>query len=75
MNFSYHSEIKASDGSLKVILKVPEPEMIQLGFILESFEGYCYYSTINRKESLMQIDIPPDFIEPVKNILRKLESY
>ena len=75
MNFSIKSEEFLPDGSLRILLEVRKYELMYVGYLLESFEGFCNYTTPIRKEPIFQVDIPPDFIDDVKKNLSFMKDW
>ena len=43
-------------------LKVPPAEMIYMGYLLESLEGWAYYTTIDIKESILHVEVIKDYV-------------
>ncbi|MCK4654401.1 MAG: hypothetical protein KAU01_08145, partial [Candidatus Cloacimonetes bacterium] len=63
MDFKITSEKKLADGTKRFFIQVQNNELIYLGYFLESFEGWCNYTTPNRNEPILQVDVTPDFID------------
>ncbi|MFO7896149.1 MAG: DUF4911 domain-containing protein [Candidatus Cloacimonadales bacterium] len=75
MNFRVVAENYLADGSLRLILEVKNSQLIYVGFFLEAFEGFCNYTTPQRKKPLLQVDIAPDYIESMQEILEFMQSW
>ena len=75
MNFKIVERNNLKDGSLRILLEMPQSELIYMGFILESFEGWCIYTTPRKKEPFLQIDVPPDFSSNVEELLDYLKDW
>ncbi|OQX70479.1 MAG: hypothetical protein B6D62_04880 [Candidatus Cloacimonas sp. 4484_275] len=75
MNFKIISELFLEDGSKRVKILISGEELIFLGFILESLEGWCNYTTVKKNRPFLQLDIPPDFIGDVENLLGFLRKW
>ncbi len=69
-------ETRLSDGSLRLLLDIEPHRFVTVGFILESMEGFCIYTTVRRDDrQFLQINVPPDFIAQVSGLLQDIESY
>lgn len=75
MNFKIVEQTDLEDGSLRILLEMPQADLIYMGFILESFEGWCIYTTPRKKEPFLQLDIPRDFISNVEELLEYLKDW
>lgn len=69
MDFKITSEKKLADGTKRFFIQVQNNELIYLGYFLESFEGWCNYTTPNRNEPILQVDVTPDFIDEFEKLL------
>jgi hypothetical protein len=63
------------DGSKRIVVKIPLKELIYFGYILESFEGWCNFTTIDKQKHLVQIDSCPDFEEEMDKLLDSLKKW
>ena len=61
-----------ADGTERVIIKVASEELIYLGYILESFEGLCNYTTPNKNEPFLQVDVTADYINDFNKLIQTL---
>lgn len=50
-----------TDGTIRFNIGVSDRERIYLGYILESFEGWCNYTTPVRSKPVLQVDVSPDY--------------
>jgi len=75
LNFKIVERNNLKDGSLRILLEMPQSELIYIGFILESFEGWCIYTTPRKKEPFLQLDIPSDFTSNVEELLDYLKDW
>jgi len=75
MDFEIITENILNDRTKRVVLRVAPKDLLYLGYILESFEGWCNYTTIQKNEPFLQIDITPDYIEPAIELLQFLKSW
>jgi len=62
LNIKIIDEIDLDDGCKRLSVSVSNQELIYLGYILESFEGWCNYTTPDRTKKILQVDVAPDFI-------------
>ncbi|MCK4358453.1 MAG: DUF4911 domain-containing protein [Candidatus Cloacimonetes bacterium] len=69
------SETIMDDEATELIVQTNSTDLQFLGFILESFEGYCNYTTIDKEKLLLKIIIPKDFKKDVEKIIDHLRSY
>jgi len=66
---------KFSDDSYEVIIKTKPTELVYLGYFLEGFEGFCYFTTLNKKEMKVKITVTEDYVTIVNKILKFLKNY
>ncbi|MCK4956100.1 MAG: DUF4911 domain-containing protein [Candidatus Cloacimonetes bacterium] len=75
MNFITKSEETLNDGTVRILLEVRKAELMYVVYFLESFEGFCNYTTPVRKEPFLQVDVSPDFVDDVKKILAFMKDW
>ena len=61
-NFEVLKEFNTDDGDRVYHFKVPPAEMIYMGYLLESLEGWAYYTTIDIKESILHVEVIKDYV-------------
>ena len=54
---------------------VPRKEVILFGNILESLEGWVFYSTIDSKESIMLVEVIKDYVADFEILLDRMLNY
>ena len=69
------SEKILDDEATQLIIQTNSADLQLIGFILESFEGYCNYTTIDNEKLLLQIIIPKDFKQDVEKIIENIREY
>jgi hypothetical protein len=62
------------DGVIRYRLLMPSGNFLSAGYILESLEGLCIYTTPQDDKNVMQIDVVPDMADEFINILAALET-
>ncbi|RLC56950.1 MAG: hypothetical protein DRH89_04565 [Candidatus Cloacimonadota bacterium] len=72
MKFSIVDSESLADRTERFIIKVPRKELIYLGYILESFEGWCNYTTPNKNEPFLQVDVTPDYLDDFNKLIQAL---
>jgi hypothetical protein len=75
MKFQIKNESFLKDCTKRILIKIDPDELIYLGYFLESFEGWCNYTTIDKKETCLQIDVTPDYINDFGKLLDFLKSW
>ena len=75
MNFKIKSQTFLADNSQRIKLSISGGKLVFLGFILESMEGWCNYTTVRENQPFLQIDIPADFIDEMHQLLDFLQSW
>ena len=75
MKFSIADRKTMADGTERFKIKVPREELIYLGYILESFEGLCSYTTPNKNEPFLQVDVTSDYIVDFKKLIKALSEW
>ncbi len=61
MNFKVISSETITEKCQRYVIKVINEELVFFGFFLESFEGWCNYTTIDPKNNLLQVDVTSDY--------------
>lgn len=75
MNISVVSTKSLSDGSERFLICVSAAELIYLGYILESFEGLCNYTTPKKGEPILQVDVTSDYIQDFNLVIQALQEW
>jgi len=75
MNFSIVDRKTLNDGTHRLIIEVPREELVYLGYILESFEGWCNYTTPNKSEPFLQVDVTADYVQDFNTIILALSKW
>jgi len=75
MQIDIVSEKILDDDATELIVQTNPADLQFIGFILESFEGYCNYTTIDKKRMLLRIIIPKNFKQDVEEIINYLKDY
>lgn len=75
MQIDIVSEKILDDEATELIVQTNSTDLQFIGFILESFEGYCNYTTIDKKKMLLRIIIPQNFKQDVEEIIDYLQDY
>ena len=75
MKFSVAGRETLPDGTERLMLNVPKEELIYLGYILESFEGWCNYTTPDKSEPFLQVDVTPDYINDFNKLIQALSEW
>jgi hypothetical protein len=74
MEINTISETVLEDGATEMIVQTNAKELQLLGYILEGFEGYCNYTTIEKERILLKIVIPEKFKQEIKKIIAFLRD-
>ena len=75
MNFSITDRKTLQDGTRRLLINVPKEELIYIGYILESFEGWCNYTTPNKSEPYVQVDVTADYIDDFNKLILALSKW
>lgn len=75
MKFSIADREILVDGTERVVINVPREELIYLGYILESFEGWCNYTTPDKNEPYLQVDVAPNYINDFNKLILILSEW
>ncbi|MBT3755196.1 MAG: DUF4911 domain-containing protein [Candidatus Cloacimonetes bacterium] len=75
MKFSVADRKTLPDGTTRVMLDVPKEELIYIGYILESFEGLCNYTTPNKSEPFLQVDVTNDYLNDFNKLIKALSDW
>jgi len=68
-NFKILSDRYNDNGDRIFHFKVPPHEMIYMGYLLESLEGWAYYTTIDIKESILHVEVIKDYVAEFDKLL------
>ena len=74
MDFEIISRTKIEENSEELVLKTKKSNLQLLGYILETVEGMCHYTTIDKEETLFKVVYTLDFKEDVDQILQSLKE-
>jgi len=74
MDFEIVSRTKIEGNSEELVLKTEKNNLQHLGYILETVEGMCHYTTIDKEEILLKVVYTLDFKEDVARILQSLKE-
>ena len=72
MKFQIHSQKVLADGTLRFLIGMENNQLIKFGYILESLEGWCNYTTPHKTEPVLQVDVSPDFVTDFDQLLKEL---
>jgi hypothetical protein len=60
--------------TISLFIKIPTTEIACLNFILESYEGVAVVRTIDPREGIVEVMVPPSYQEEIKEILKDLAT-
>ncbi len=75
MDFEIVSRTKIEGNSEELVLKTEKNNLQLLGYILETVEGMCHYTTVDNEETLLKIVYTLDFKEDVDRVLQSLKEH
>lgn len=75
MNIRILAENGLQDGSTRFNIGVSDGERIYLGYILESFEGWCNYTTPDKSKPFLQVDVAPDYVRDFRTLFEFLKKW
>jgi hypothetical protein len=64
-----------ADGVVRFHFALPSAAFLYFGYILESLEGLCLYTTPPASSGIMQVDVVPDYIKEFDSILAQLKIF
>lgn len=74
MDFQVESKQELNDGTLRFLIKMSKDKLIKFGYILESLEGWCNYTTPEKTRPILQVDVAPDFIKDFEVVIKTLKE-
>lgn len=74
MEIFSRNEETICDDVHRFILEIKESDKVILGYVLESLEGWCNYTTPAQDRSKFQIDVMPDFYADFQKILAAIQK-
>ncbi|MBS3740502.1 MAG: DUF4911 domain-containing protein [Candidatus Cloacimonetes bacterium] len=69
------SRKELEDKSQEIVIKTNPEELIYVGYILEAFEGFCYYTTIDKKKTLLKLTATKYYLPKIDKILKFIRKY
>jgi len=75
MNFKILKESFLEDKTKRILIKIPSDELMYFGYFIEGFEGWCNYTTPDKNESVLQVDIAPDFVKEFGIMLQFMRDW
>lgn len=69
------SNNKLEDESYEIVFRTNPDDLIFIGYILEAFEGFAYYTTIDKVSTLVKVTVTEDYLEQVQKILAALRDF
>jgi len=74
MDLEIVSRTKIEGNSEELVLKTEKNNLQLLGYILETVEGMCHFTTVDKEETLLKVVYTLDFKEDVDRILQLLKE-
>ncbi len=75
MDFKILQETKLDDKSIRIIIETEESDLVYLGYILETMEGWCNYTTISKNPTRIAVDTNIDYLSDLKELLQLLKIW
>lgn len=60
--------------TVSVVVKVPPREIAYFNFLLESYEGLASVSTIDPREGILELHVPPELLDDLGEFLKGLKG-
>lgn len=75
MRFSEVNRSILADGTIRILVSIGRNDLVYFGFLLETCEGWCNYTTVDRHICLVQIDVIPDYAGDIDKILGMIRDW
>ncbi len=75
MNFEIKERQQLEDGTERVLIQVQKDELVYLGYFLESFEGWCNYTTPDKNQPILQVDVTHDYVKYFNDLIDALKKW
>ncbi len=75
MNITILQESNLKDKTKRISIRIPSHELMYFGYFIEGFEGWCNYTTPDKNEPVLQVDVVPDFVEEFEKVLMFLRDW
>ncbi len=75
MNFEIKEKQQLEDGTERFLIRVKKDELVYLGYFLESFEGWCNYTTPDKNQPILQVDVTPDYVKNFDDLIDALKKW
>ncbi len=72
MDFLIKEKIELTDGTFRFQIGMKNRQLIKFGYILESLEGWCNYTTPEKTKPILQVDVAPDYISDFNELLKQM---
>ena len=74
MDIEVVSITKIQGNSEELVLKTEKKNLQLLGYILETVEGMCHYTTVDKEETLLKLVYTLDFKDDIDRILKSIKE-
>ncbi|PID28212.1 MAG: hypothetical protein CSB55_06005 [Candidatus Cloacimonadota bacterium] len=75
MQIEIFKKTELPDGCDRYWLRIPSKEYVTAGFLFESLEGRCNYSTVKKgNERYMEVTVSPDFKTDIEKMIEYLKK-
>jgi hypothetical protein len=75
LNFEIKERQQLEDGTERFLIRVKKDELVYLGYFLESFEGWCNYTTPDKNQSILQVDVTHDYVKYFDDLIDALKKW
>ena len=72
LSFQIFSKTTTNVGDHEYYIKIKPEEMIYLGYILESLEGWAFHTVINKVENILYISVIKDYAKDFEKLLKSI---
>jgi hypothetical protein len=75
VNFEIKEKQQLEDGTERFLIRVKKDELVYLGYFLESFEGWCNYTTPDKNQPILQVDVTQDYVKNFSDLIDALKKW
>ncbi len=62
-------------GTICYQIDISDANRIYFGYFLESFEGWCNYTTLSKEKPYLRVDVSPNFEDNFEDLFSFLKNW
>jgi hypothetical protein len=74
LNFTIISTSLNANGDKIFLLQIPPAEIITMGYIIESLEGWAFHTIIDKERFILHVEVIRDYVECFDKLMEKMKK-